>query len=131
MTAELAFTGIRPAAMLLMQDKRAPLETAMFTASAKERHPQLGGGALLRLALPLKLTQSQAAETAARLNWGETTQGLECQFLGAWCLDQTHGVRFVTFLPAAIHRQGILNMMVFDAALRARWAHQLLGNHPV
>jgi hypothetical protein len=38
---------------------------------------------------------------------------------------------FFTFLPGAIHRQGILNMMVFDAALRARWAHQLLGNHPV
>jgi hypothetical protein len=128
LTAEFPFTGSRPAAQLAMQNRHAPIETSILMVSATDRHPQMGSGALLRLALPIQATEDEAAEMAATLNRAEMAEGSEGLSLGAWCTDPQLGVCFVTFLPAATYKEGLLGMLVLGSALRARWAVGQVGS---
>lgn len=122
MTAEFSFSDDVPAAL-------GGKGTALFQASAEGSHPQLGSGALLRLTLPVELAADRAALLVGELNAAETREWGRCHLLGAWCTDPT-GITFVTFLPAAVHRRGLLEAMVWSMALRARWAKEYLGSVP-
>jgi hypothetical protein len=57
-----------------------------------------------------------------RLNWMEVTGATDAHFLGAWCPNRPNGLAFVSFLPAALYRPGLLDNLVLNAAVRARWA---------
>jgi len=132
LTAEFPFSGGRPAVDQSMTGRGGAPETALFTATAETRHPQLGSGALLRLALPVVLDPHQAADLAMRLNRLQVTEYADAPFLGAWCPDHhTNGVSFVTFLPSATHRPGLLKVMAFNAALHTNWARETLQRSKV
>lgn len=129
LTAEFPFTGARPAAELAFRGEDN-VETALLTVKATERHPQLGSGALVQLSLPLTLPAADAAELAARLNRVEAEESPDSALcLGAWCPDRSDGICFVTFLPSAIRRPGLLNVVVLDAGLRTRWVEGYLRRH--
>jgi hypothetical protein len=97
---------------------------ATITASAEARHPILGYGALVRLALPM---HQGGAEMAARLNAAEAREATTAHMLGAWCKGQEGGVSFLTFLPAAAYEPGLLRLMALNAAERARWVKDYLS----
>jgi len=122
-TAELPFTGNRPAAIA------GRPETALLTASSRDRHPQLGSGLRLRLELPINVSAEEGADLAWMLNALETLADTSTHTLGAWCLKSTppdsqdmRSVTFVSFVPAAAYRKG-------DMAIRTRWVAGLLGGH--
>lgn len=129
-TAEFPFTGDLPAAIA------GGAETALLTASSTDRHPQLGSGLLLRLRLPFNVSQKQGSDLAWMLNALETIEETNTHTLGAWCLGPTppgrpdaHSVTFVSFVPAAAYRKGLLDVLAMDMAIRTRWvASTLLGD---
>lgn len=130
MTAEFPFTGNLPAVVA------GGPETALLTASSTERHPQLGSGLLLRLQLPFNVSQEEGSNLAWMLNALETIEETNTHTLGAWCLGPTppgrpdaHSVTFVSFVPAAAYRKGLLDVLAMDMAIRTRWvASTLLGD---
>jgi hypothetical protein len=121
LTAEFPFISDVPAAIA------GCTETALLTASSTERHPQLGSGLLLRLQLPINFPKDCGAEAAVTLNLLEAAKRTDAHTLGAWCLgpdlgdrgDQ-HSVNFVSFVPAAAYRRGLLEVLALDMGIRAR-----------
>jgi hypothetical protein len=108
-------------------------ETALFTASSTDRHPQLGGGLLLRLQLPFPFTESHGSEVACNLNALETAGDRNTHTLGAWCVGPAgpgptarQSVTFVSFIPAAAYRKGLLQVLAVEMALRTRWIASVL-----
>ena len=130
MTAEFPFTGDLP----VMLVRRA--ETALLTASSTERHPQLGSGLLLRLQLPINFPLNRGSDIALTLNILESVETTNTHTLGAWCLGPTppnradgHTLTFVSFLPAAAYRKGLLDVLAMDMAIRTGWVTRtLLGD---
>lgn len=106
--------------------------TALLTATAKERHPQLGSGALLLLSVPsppdpAPVDPGDAARLANDLNLAEPEAWTRAHFLGAWAVGPGRGLTYVTFLPAVVYRRGLLEAMIVSTALRTRWASDHLG----
>jgi hypothetical protein len=125
MAAEFPFRGDVPAVA-------GGSGTALFTASARERHPQLGSGALLLLSLPSPpdpgpAKSGESARLANELNLAEPESWTGAHFLGAWATDPGRGLTFTTFLPAAVYRRGLLDAMILSSAMRARWASDHLA----
>lgn len=126
LTAEFPYTGSRPVMQLALEGSAGGLETALLTATAETRHPQLGSGALLRLHLPPTFERAKAEELARRLNLAEARMYVDQHTLGAWCPDDRRGLAFVAFIPSALHRPGLLDGLVLGEGLRARWAREIL-----
>ena len=108
----------------------------MLTASSRDRHPQLGSGLRLRLELPINVSAEEGADLAWMLNALETLADTSTHTLGAWCLKSTppdsqdmRSVTFVSFVPAAAYRKGLLDVLAIDMAIRTRWVAGLLGGH--
>jgi hypothetical protein len=127
-TAEFPFGGDRPAAIA---DR---LKTALLTVSSTERHPQLGSGLLLRLQLPVNVSPEGGSDLAWMLNALETVEDANTHTLGAWCLEpapsgrpDAHSLTFVSFVPAAAYRKGLLDVLAMDMAIRTRWAAAARG----
>jgi hypothetical protein len=131
LTAEFPLIGDLPAIVA------SGPETALFTASATDRHPQLGSGLQLHLQLPFLFSESAGTEVACHLNILEIAQDRNTHALGAWCLGpaapgqtSAHSVSFVSFIPAAAYRKGLLQVLAVEMALRTRWiASTFLGNN--
>ena len=124
LTAELPFFDDVPAVL-------GGRGTALLVATATERHPQLGSGALLRLSLPAlpgadPADSRRGAQLAGELNRAEPQAWAAAHFLGAWTFDPTLGLTFVTFLPAAVYRARLLDAMLRSMAARAQWARSYL-----
>jgi hypothetical protein len=117
-TAERAGVGVR-----------AEMEGATFMVSAETRHPQIGAGAHLRVAVRVPHGLEPAA-TALRLNVAEAREAMEGHLFGAWCGAADDEVAFVTFLPAAVYEPGLLPHLCVNAAERARWAQAWLRSGP-
>jgi hypothetical protein len=115
--AELPFTGERPS--ILSGSGGAP-ETALLQIRPAHRHPQLGAGALLRLALPARAP----AAIANDLNLAEA-HAPEGHQLGAWTIDREN-LAFYTFLPAVAFTEDIIPTLIWHAAARALWARTRL-----
>jgi hypothetical protein len=96
--------------------------TALLIISADMRHPQLGSGAFLRLMLPISMEPTRASALSCMLNITEANQWTGCHLLGAWCTDDEGSLCFVTFLPTLLHGPGLLEAMIWNAALHAKWA---------
>jgi hypothetical protein len=72
------------------------------------------------------------------LNALETIEETNTHTLGAWCLGPTppgrpdaHSVTFVSFVPAAAYRKGLLDVLAMDMAVRTRWVGALLGDRAI
>ena len=129
---ELAFVAefpLRPGAATAMAgDDR----TALWTITADEPHPQLGGGLFCKLELPHHLSDgSRFTGVLRQLNQLEMLPHALPPHFGAWCIGESdHNPAYVSFLPNALHdaARGIaLNMSVW-ASSRAQWANATLAS---
>jgi hypothetical protein len=117
-------------ARLLGEDVIAPVSerpgsspVALILWTASTRHPQLGLGALLRISIPLQIKEDDAVKLGQQLNQVEYLLQTSCHGYGAWCSDHSiQGITYVTFLPAAVHRSGLVDILTLNTAKRAKWA---------
>lgn len=84
-------------------------------------HPALGSGVQLRLTVPA----DPRPELAHRLNTAEIEEP-DAHQLGAWGLDDEHGLVFTSFLPAAAYVPNLTRSLVYHMAARSDWARALL-----
>jgi hypothetical protein len=103
----------------------ARLPGATLMVSAETRHPQVGAGVHLRIAVKTK-EGMDTADASARLNLAEARESSEGCFLGAWCGGSDDEVAFVTFLPAVMYEPGLMGQLCAHAAERVRWAQGAL-----
>ena len=119
---ELPFLGSHPS--ILHGHGAAAPETALLQVRTDHRHPQLGAGLLLRLALPLR----GPAALANDLNLAEAAHP-EGHHLGAWTIDQRN-LAFYTFVPAVAFADDLVETLIWHAAARAQWARDRLYPAP-
>lgn len=103
LTAEFPFFGNEPAPVTALQGKTKSW-TAFLEVETTARHPQLGNGILLRLILPID-ADPMLLNSAEAQEWTGFNQ------LGAWFHDN-RGVSFVTFIPNAVFRVGLLENFI-------------------
>jgi hypothetical protein len=102
---------------------------ALLIVSTTEPHPQLGSGLLMRLQLPIVAppASDNQIDVGTQLNEAETHEFTRASLLGGWCLaPRDTRLTFVTFIPAALHRRGLLDVLARSTAARVRWAKQYL-----
>lgn len=142
LTAEFPFPGCIP-------------PTALLTVDNDIRHPLLGSGLLVLLRLPLILHKADADSLACQLNLAELTNPTRSHFMGSWCADSERRLdlmrrgllltaesvpvgsletiakktlSFCSFIPSASYRPGLLGVIIYSMAHRARWANQYLAS---
>lgn len=127
-TAEFPFYDEVPGLLSFLFPKRKRVGTALCQISATN-HPQLGSGAFWKLTLPLDFTEREAIDKAIDLNLAEYDEPVWPYFygFGAWCTDQKlRAVAYVMFMPAAIHKPGILEPFFWSMRARTEWAKRYL-----
>jgi hypothetical protein len=127
-TAEFPFTDEMPAVLCVLSSKRKRLGTALCQISAT-CHPQLGNGAFWKLTLPLDFAEREAIDKAIDLNLAEYDESTWPYFygFGAWCSDpKLRAVAYVMFMPAAVHKPGILNPFFWSMRARTEWVKRYL-----
>lgn len=98
------------------------LGTALVQAFADQPHPELGSGVLWLMRLPVSADPGDAAEIANELNLIEAHGGVPSKLIGAWCTHQGD-IAYVAFLPSGLAQGGLLENLLLDSMLRARWVH--------
>jgi hypothetical protein len=104
-------------------------QTSMMTSVLDQPHPQLGNGVLTLLHLPLSLESEASATLAGRLNQLEVNSVTRAHLLGAWCVEEVGGSHtgvFVSFIPNAMYKPGLLPQILFTMGIRAGWAATVL-----
>ena len=94
---------------------------ARLELDAEMRHPSLGSGLLMRLKLPVE----PDAMVAQRLNANERLEP-DAHQLGAWCVDDEHGLMFTGFIPAAAWAPELSRALVYHLSAKNEWARALL-----
>jgi hypothetical protein len=106
-------------------------DTALITANADQRHPQLGHGLLLLLKLPVTFWKPGADHLAVELNTAEANTFAGSHLLGGWCSQEISGDRqlpvFAGFVPNAAYRPGLVPTLVMSLAQKARWARSQIA----
>ena len=136
LTAEFPFPGCMP-------------PTALLRVNNDQCHPILGRGLLILLRLPVTCETADADILCAKLNAAEAKEPTRCHFMGAWCTDGGEdlfqkgvmltgvpvparntgtGLTFCSFLPSALYQNGLLEVMIWGMAHRARWANEYLSS---
>jgi hypothetical protein len=88
---------------------------------AEAKHPSLGSGLLMRLKLPVEPDPM----VAQRLNANECLEP-DAHQLGAWCVDDEHGLMFTGFIPAAAWVPELSRALVYHLSAKNEWARALL-----
>jgi hypothetical protein len=94
---------------------------ARLELDAAARHPSLGSGLQLRLKLPVE----PDVMVAQRLNANERLEP-DAHQLGAWCVDDEHGLMFTGFVPAAAWVPELSRALVYHLSAKNEWARALL-----
>ena len=94
---------------------------ARLELDTETRHPSLGSGLLMRLKLPV----DPDPMVAQRLNATECLEP-DAHQLGAWCVDDEHGLMFTGFIPAAAWVPELSRAMVYHLSAKNEWARALL-----
>jgi hypothetical protein len=94
--------------------------TSLLEATAKEEHPQLGQGLLLRLTIPPAFSHEEGAKLAIDLNGRELSSLTRTPFLGSWCWCD-NSLHFVSFYPNMAYQPGLLPNLILGMTLRAKW----------
>jgi len=94
---------------------------ARLELDTETRHPSLGSGLLMRLKLPV----DPDPMVAQRLNANECLEP-DAHQLGAWCVDDEHGLMFTGFVPAAAWVPELSRAMVYHLSAKNEWARALL-----
>ncbi len=90
---------------------------AQLELDAAFHHPALGSGLQLRLFIPA----APSALVVDMLNQSELVEP-DAHQIGAWCLDESRGVLFVSFVPAAAYLPNLSRALAFHMAARCQWA---------
>jgi hypothetical protein len=75
----------------------------------------------MRLILPLESDEM----IAQKLNANECLEP-DAHQLGAWCVDEDHGLLFTGFVPAAAYTPGLARALVYHLSAKCDWARALL-----
>ena len=126
LTAEFPFSGNEPVSVRLAQGKRGVV-TSLFMANSHERHPLLGRGLMMHMKLPLSYDREDGLRIASLLNLKEATEWSKCHLTGAWCIDDQSDLAFVSFIPIATYKYGVLVNHVLSNAIRSDWAAEVLS----
>ena len=94
---------------------------ARLQLDASEKHASLGSGLQMRLVLPLEPDEM----IAQKLNANECLEP-DAHQLGAWCVDEDHGLLFTGFVPAAAYTPGLARALVYHLSAKNEWARALL-----
>ena len=94
---------------------------ARLELDAEAKHPSLGSGLQMRLKLPVE----PDAMVAQRLNANERLEP-DAHQLGAWCVDDEHGLMFTGFIPAAAWVPELSRALVYHLSAKNEWARALL-----
>jgi len=94
---------------------------ARLELDAEVKHPSLGSGLQMRLKLPVE----PDAMVAQRLNANERLEP-DAHQLGAWCVDEEHGLMFTGFIPAAAWVPELSRALVYHLSAKNEWARALL-----
>jgi len=94
---------------------------ARLELDADTRHPSLGSGLQMRLKLPVEPDPM----VAQRLNANEKLEP-DAHQLGAWCVDDEHGLMFTGFIPAAAWVPELSRSLVYHLSAKNEWARALL-----
>jgi hypothetical protein len=94
---------------------------ARLELDASARHASLGSGLQMRLMLPLEPDDL----IAQKLNANECLEP-DAHQLGAWCVDDEHGLLFTGFVPAAAYMPGLSRALVYHLSAKNEWARALL-----
>lgn len=94
---------------------------ARLELDAEAKHPSLGSGLLMRLKLPVEPDPM----VAQRLNANERLEP-DAHQLGAWCVDDEHGLMFTGFIPAAAWVPELSRSLVYHLSAKNEWARALL-----
>lgn len=94
---------------------------ARLELDTETKHPSLGSGLLMRLKLPV----DPDPMVAQRLNATECLEP-DAHQLGAWCVDDEHGLMFTGFIPAAAWVPELSRALVYHLSAKNEWARALL-----
>ena len=94
---------------------------ARLELDADVKHPSLGSGLQMRLKLPVE----PDARVAQRLNANERLEP-DAHQLGAWCVDEEHGLMFTGFIPAPAWVPELSRALVYHLSAKNEWARALL-----
>ena len=94
---------------------------ARLELDAEAKHPSLGSGLLMRLKLPVE----PDVAVAQKLNANERLEP-DAHQLGAWCVDDEHGLMFTGFIPAAAWVPELSRSLVYHLSAKNEWARALL-----
>lgn len=94
---------------------------ARLELDAEAKHPSLGSGLQMRLKLPIEPDPM----VAQRLNANERLEP-DAHQLGAWCVDDEHGLMFTGFIPAAAWVPELSRSLVYHLSAKNEWARALL-----
>ena len=99
-------------------------DTSMMRIISTENHPSIGSGVGMFFQIPIFGSQESACMIAGALNRAEEHTKSPSHLIGSWCA-KTLGNRsvpaFVTFLPTALYKPGLLTSLTYSAVNRARW----------
>jgi tetratricopeptide (TPR) repeat protein len=126
LTAEFPFSGDEPVSVRLAQGKRGVV-TSLLMASSQKRHPLLGKGLMMRMILPVSYERGQGLKIASLLNLKEATEWSRCHLTGAWFIDDQSNLAFLSFIPAAAYKHGVLVNHALSNAIRSNWAAGILS----
>jgi hypothetical protein len=94
---------------------------ARLELDTEARHPSLGSGLTMRLKLPIDPDPA----IAQKLNANERVEP-DAHQLGAWCVDEEHGLMFAGFVPAAAWVPELSRSLVYHLSAKNEWARALL-----
>jgi hypothetical protein len=107
---------------------------ALFRATIRDEHPELGHGFLLSLSLPPEVIGEAYdinSNLILELNRLEKETTVLGHFLGSWCLAPDRGrhkatAAYVTFIPAMACNHNVFVNMVISNLNHCRWAGETL-----
>jgi leader peptidase (prepilin peptidase)/N-methyltransferase len=112
----------------VMHAKKYPSGTGVLFATATRPHPQLGSGLFMLLTIPTPCESDITLALCHELNLAEAHAWEIPYCFGAWCPQRpvVSGLAYVTFVPTAVCRPGLIEAMSIQMGARAAWARQQL-----
>jgi hypothetical protein len=102
-------------------------ETSLFRVSGQDPHPRYGNGLLLIQSFRSgNLSELKAMQIALSLNSYNLAKTPAGYGFGSYC-SSDGCIHFTTFLPNAVHREGLLPSLCYAAAERAEYMSNLSG----
>jgi hypothetical protein len=103
-------------------------ESSLFRGTGCDPHPRYGNGLLLIQSFrATDLSEEEAVRLALSLNAAELTKSPAGYGFGSYCFSDGC-IHFISFLPNAVYRQGLLPNFYYAGASRAWYMSKLLRN---